>query len=262
MFCSLRSATANKTLLKHLVSLRVTLSTAKLSWIRQFVEHGRGIAALSGVIDRSLTKKRDTGSDVDEDIRSECVKSFRILLNTEPGFVTVLSSQMVISKIAFCLHTANDKLRSTVAEVLAALCIISGELGQKMVLTAMTDFKGFYNERSRFEYLVGSLITTDPLASTVEGGFSDARNPLVAFEYKTTAMSLLNAIVSTCESLEKRIQLREELCRRGLDPNQLMKLRNNAPVTFVTQLDMYEEEMREDLREAEDLVKANKFDLG
>lgn len=127
------------------------------------------MAALGGVLDRSLVRKREpmnaSSGDIDEDIRSECMKSFRILLNTEPGFMMVLSSQMVISKIAFCLYTSNDKLRTTVAEVLAAVCVISGVVGHRMVLTAFGDFKGFFNERYRFEYLVGSLINADPLGN-------------------------------------------------------------------------------------------------
>jgi hypothetical protein len=255
--------TPRKTLLKLLGALRVTLSTAKLSWIRQFVDNGRGIAVMAGVLDRSLTQTHGgANSDMDEDIRAECIKSFRILLNTEPGFMTVLSSQMVVSKIAFCLYTTNDRLRTTVAEVLAAICVISHEAGQKMVLTAFGDFRGFYNERFRFEYLVESLITTDPLLSTVGGTFSDGRNPVAAFEYKTTVMSLLNALVTTPEALEQRMQLRNELQQRGLGTVQLQKLRKDAPAALLTQIDLYEDEMAEDVKEAEALIKANKFDLG
>lgn len=252
-----------KALLKNLGALRITLSTASLSWIRQFVDNSRGIVAMAGVLDRSLTQKRGgASSDVDEEIRAECVKSFRILLNTEPGFVTVLSSQMVVSKIAFCLFTTNDRLRTTVAEVLAAICVISGETGQKMVLTAFGDFRGFYNERYRFEYLLESLTGTDPLLSTMSGAFSDSRNPVAAFEYKTTAMSLINAIVTTPEALDVRIQLRNEFQQRGLDAQQIAKLRKDAPAALITQLDLCEEEMAEDLKEAEVFIKANKSDLG
>jgi diaphanous 1 len=201
--------TLPKSLLKHLVSLRVTLSTAKLSWIRQFVENGRGISAIGGALDRVLARKRgamssggqyapargsmspqpasspssassavspssligaaptqtsSTFSDVDEDIQSECVKCLRSLLNTEPGFVQVLTAQPVVSRIAFTLFTPNDKLKSMAGEVLAALTLLGGDMGHKLVVTAMSDFRGFYNERYRFEYLVESVIGSDPLS--------------------------------------------------------------------------------------------------
>ena len=119
-----------------------------------------------------VRKQRDTSTsaannhgDLDEDVRSECVKCLRILMNTEPGFVMVLRSQLIVSKIAFCLHTSNDKLRNMVAEVLAALCVLSPTTGYRMVMVALMDFKGFFNERHRFEFLVDSIIGSDPLGT-------------------------------------------------------------------------------------------------
>ena len=252
---------AAKSTLKHLVSLRVTLTTAKISWIRQFVEHGAGLVALANVLDR-VTRKAASGqmlSDTEEDSRAECMKCLRTLLNTEPGFSTVLSSQSIVSKIALCLHTTNDKLRSMVAEVLAALCILSHDLGHQRVLNAMADLKNEIGERERFEYLVESIIGTDPLSMSFGGltlphspsstlSFSDERNPLVAYDYKTTAMSLVNALIGVPERMEKRIELRDEFFRRGLTVEALMELRRNAPASLITQLDLYDEEMAEDLK--------------
>jgi len=186
----------------------------------------------------------------------ECVKAFRILLNTEPGFMTIVQNQAIISKIAFCLYTTNDKLRTTVAEVLAAICVISGEIGHRVVMAAFGDFKGFFNERHRFEFLVESLIGVDQLPSP--GSFSDDRNPVAANDYKTMVMSLINALVTTPESLEIRLQLREEFHKRGLTSGQLVKLRFHAPVALITQIDLYEEEMREDFKEAEQTLGLKK----
>jgi diaphanous 1 len=237
---------------------------------------------LGGVLDRVLIRRREARSgntnhnalsDVDEDIRSECMKCLRVLLNTESGFLTVLNSPMVISKIAFCLHTSNDKLRTAVAEILAAIIVLSGEHGHRCVLTAMQDFKGFYNERARFEYLVSSIIGRDAygkkMLSTiylissagVADGFSDARNPMAAFEYRTTAMSLVNAIVAAPDSLEARIQLRDEFFRRGLTSKVLAEMKANAPANLLTQIDLYEEDMREDMKEADVLVQQTGINL-
>lgn len=78
------------------------------------------------------------------------------------------------------------------------------------------------------------------------------------FDYKTTGMSLINALVTTPDSLETRIQLRDEFNRRGLTPHQLAKLRHHAPISLLTQMDIYEEEMREDLKEVEQLIDSSK----
>jgi hypothetical protein len=96
----------------------------------------------------------------------------------------VLNSPVIVSKIAYCLHTSNDKLRTNVAEMLAAICVLSGEHGYKMTLAAMVtlslchdtddskvDFKAFYNERYRFEYLVQSIIENSSTGKSLEYHF-------------------------------------------------------------------------------------------
>ncbi|KAI3638636.1 hypothetical protein MIR68_003134 [Amoeboaphelidium protococcarum] len=250
-----------KSLLKLLVNLRVTLSTAKITWVRQFVENGKGLIAIGTVLDRANglkvpTKLSRARSDVDEEIRVECMKCMRFLLNTEPGFTTVLTSQLIISKIAFCLHSTNDKLRTTVTEILAALCILSTE-GHKMVLAAMSDFKGFYNERARFEYLVKSIVDEDPLVK----GFSDGRNPVSTFEYKASALTLVNAIIGVPEALDSRVQLREEFFRRGLVAERVKQMRKNATPNMITQLDIFDEEMSQDMKLAQSVMLGKGVDF-
>ncbi len=53
-------------------------------------------------------------------------------MNTEPGYVQVMQVPDLISKIACCMHTSNDKLRMMVAEMLAAICVMTVE-GHKYV---------------------------------------------------------------------------------------------------------------------------------
>jgi hypothetical protein len=72
-----------KALAKHLLSLRILLSTAKLSWIRQFLDT-RGFRALENVLDKTAIKKRGgKANDLDETLQSECVQCLRVLMNTE-----------------------------------------------------------------------------------------------------------------------------------------------------------------------------------
>ncbi len=77
-----------KQLQKTIVALRAVLGSAKIHWIRQFVETGQGIAAVGGVLDRVLVRNGDgrngPESEIEEEIRSECVQCLRLLLNTEP----------------------------------------------------------------------------------------------------------------------------------------------------------------------------------
>lgn len=75
--------TTQKTLVKHLQALRVALATAKLSWIRQFLD-SRGFRALETVLDKTTIKKRaGKANDLDETLQSECVQCLRVLMNTE-----------------------------------------------------------------------------------------------------------------------------------------------------------------------------------
>ena len=76
-------STNQKTLAKHLLSLRIALATAKLSWIRQFLD-GRGFRALENVLDKTAIKQRGgKANDLDETLQSECVQCLRVLMNTE-----------------------------------------------------------------------------------------------------------------------------------------------------------------------------------
>jgi hypothetical protein len=140
------------------------------------------------------------GTDLDTDAQLECVRCLRVLLNTEPGFEQVLGSRTLVAHIAYGTYTASNKLRTLVAEVLAALCVLSAE-GHQLVLAAFSDFRVAHEEKFRFEYLVQSLSD-----ETDEG-----------FEYRTACLTLINAIIGTPESLEERVALRGEFLRRGIE---------------------------------------------
>jgi diaphanous 1 len=104
----------------------------------------------------------------------------------------------------FCLHTPNNKLRSHVADVLAAICVMSLE-GHQFVLSAFSDFKQFHEEKFRFQYLVESL-----------KGNKEEEESSTFMEYKTASLRLINAIVNSPEDVEERMLLRDEFHRRGL----------------------------------------------
>lgn len=72
-------------LVKHLISLRVHLSTAKLSWVEQFLDEQKGMAALGALLAELVGKggKRKKLTDVEETVLYEVIKCLRVLLNTE-----------------------------------------------------------------------------------------------------------------------------------------------------------------------------------
>jgi len=72
-------------LVKHLISLRVHLSTASLTWIEEFVRERKGIDIM-GVILAGLVRKsgkRKTLTEVESTVLLELIKCLRVLLNTE-----------------------------------------------------------------------------------------------------------------------------------------------------------------------------------
>jgi len=72
-------------LVKHLISLRVHLSTAKLDWIEEFLTEGSGMDALGDLLGSLVGKggKRKKLTDTEGTVLLELIKCLRVLLNTE-----------------------------------------------------------------------------------------------------------------------------------------------------------------------------------
>ncbi|KAI5476137.1 hypothetical protein MNV49_000407 [Pseudohyphozyma bogoriensis] len=163
-------------------------------------------------------RRTDDQTDEDETVQTECIKCLRTLMNTEIGFEAVLSHANLITFIAYCLFTTSNKLRTQVADVLAALCVLSLQDGHKVVLEALTDFRVSHNEKFRFEYLIDSIRLKGRQHPTEDESDSpDVEDESALWEYRTAAMSLINSISNSPEDLEDRIALREEFTRRGLN---------------------------------------------
>ena len=77
--------TTDTKLVKHLISLRVHLSTANLAWIEDFVTTESGMNVLSDLLARLVSKggKRKKLSEVEDTVLLEVIKCLRALLNTE-----------------------------------------------------------------------------------------------------------------------------------------------------------------------------------
>ncbi|GAA5859773.1 hypothetical protein JCM1840_006447 [Sporobolomyces johnsonii] len=244
---------SQRSLVKHLIALRVRLSTAKLGWTQVFLGEAKGLEALEGLLARIVLKRINKGeapSEEDKTVQAECIKCLRVLLNTDIGFAQVLAHSNLITYIVYSLYTTSNKLRALVADVLAALCVLSLDNGHRVVLAAFSDARVAYDEKFRFEYLVDSLAVKD-----VQRDGEDDEHPheeedeTGLWEYRTAAMSLVNALANSPNELEERIMLREEFARRGLNEAMAGLRYVNPPEYFLTQLTVYAEERQEDQEE-------------
>lgn len=75
-------------LVKHLISLRVHLSTADLVWIEDFVSTVQGMDALGALLASLVAKdgKRRKLQNVEETVLLEVIKCIRVLLNTDVSY--------------------------------------------------------------------------------------------------------------------------------------------------------------------------------
>ena len=112
------------------------------------------------------------------------------------------------------MHTQSLKLRTLTSEVLAAICLLSLNQGHRLVLSALSDFTIAFDEAFRFEGLISSLRLPDENDEDTSAIGTEEEG---AWEARTATLALINALTNSPDSLEDRIQLREEFSRRGLN---------------------------------------------
>jgi diaphanous 1 len=90
--------TTDMKLVKHLISLRVHVSTANIAWIEEFVRREQGIDALGNTLSTLVSKggKRKILTEVESTVLFELVKCLRVLLNTEVSYYSYLISGMLM----------------------------------------------------------------------------------------------------------------------------------------------------------------------
>lgn len=113
------------------------------------------------------------------------------------------------------LHTESLKLKALTCELLAAICLLSIRQGYRLVLSSFSDYRTEFEESFRFEELVTALRSDDQYDNNDESAMNDVKEGI--WEARAAALTLINALTTCPESLEERIQLREEFSRRGLN---------------------------------------------
>lgn len=81
----IRKKAMDMKLVKHLISLRVHLSTAIVAWISEFVMEEKGMEVIGQLLGGLVSKggKRKSLNEVEDMILLELIKCLRVLMNTE-----------------------------------------------------------------------------------------------------------------------------------------------------------------------------------
>lgn len=125
------------------------------------------------------------------------------------------------------MHTDSLKIRTLTGELLAAICALSVTQGHRMVLAALSDYRVAFDESFRFETILSYIrFTGEDEGDHITGapprdGIADDGG----WEARTAVLTLINALTNCPDSLEDRIQLREEFSRRGLNEIIVVSIR-------------------------------------
>jgi len=212
-----------------LASLCSTLQSKPATWSKALIE-ANGIEVLLDVL---VHIEKGGQKDSDIILQSLTVTCLLSLLNSKFGIEKAITTPNSMNKLILCMDTGKVDTRSSVFEILTAVCIIS-EKGYQLVLEAMTHFKQSRKEKFRFTFLVDSM---KKLADDKE--------------YLTTCLALINGLVNSSDEIDERVQLRTEFSRLGLD--HIIKENKKIPYEeapdLLTQIDVYEDEARNDQEE-------------
>ncbi|KAF8179058.1 armadillo-type protein, partial [Mycena galopus ATCC 62051] len=206
----LRTTKADVKLVKHMISLRVRLSTAPMPWIQEFVGDQHGMDVL-GTFLSNFVAKDSKGRNLTEAVGImllETIKCLRVLLNADPQYY--LSSPTIFTYIAYSLHRSSPKLRAMASDLLGGLVTVLFAEGHKAVLAAFSDYRVAYDESFRFQSVLEFLRLPD-----LPGDAETNENEI--WEARIASMALINTIINFPDSLEDRVMLREEFGCRGLN---------------------------------------------
>ncbi|WWD06090.1 hypothetical protein V865_004175 [Kwoniella europaea PYCC6329] len=229
-----------QSLLKHLLSLRVTLSTVKLSWINEFILLD-GLTAISSLLEKVAREPRQK-SDIGEQIIAEIGKSLRVLMNTDVGFNATLCHQTLLNNPVLSLRTPSYRIRNQMLDLLTAMVTLSPDTGSRLVLDALSELKLVTQDKYRFSWFVESMKPVQ-----------DEEENQGVWEWRTGVVALCSALCNAREEVEERLELRGELKRRGFVKTlQDLEIRE-PPSNFLNQCTHYLDDQEDDLMEFREL---------
>lgn len=217
-------------------SLRITLSSHPVSWVKNFGT--RGLELILDILNDVYRAQHDKGyiSDEYSKIHQECLRCLRSFMNNTYGLKTVFDQKEVFILVARSLDPLRPNVMQEAAKLLAAICILLDVQGHDRVLEAIT-IAAENQSRDRFS----------PIVQGVNQRESDST--------RACCMQLINAIVNMPEDFEFRIFLRNEFMRAGLY-GMIDDLKKTASPDLAIQVEVFIKHKDEDYEEL-----SEKFDL-
>ncbi|XP_077284058.1 protein diaphanous-like [Arctopsyche grandis] len=178
--------TVNK-LTACLENLRISLTNNPLSWVEDFVE--TGVQKLVSILSSCYVKdERYTRP------QQECIKCLKAIMYDTVGCRAVFACPAAFPAIAKSVDPSKPHCMFEAVKVLAATCLVPN--GHQKVLDAIT-ISGDPSSGKRFYPIIQGLQNDSSESS------------------KVACMQLLNAIISTPDDLDLRLNLRNEIMRIG-----------------------------------------------
>ncbi|OCF44305.1 hypothetical protein I317_01923, partial [Kwoniella heveanensis CBS 569] len=234
----------SQNLLRHLISLRVTLSTAKMQWINQFILLD-GIPIINKVLSKQARQVMQPG-DSTQQVIGEVGKCLRMLMNTESGFNAVIENTGMITSVTLCLRVPSLKVRAQVVDLLSGLVTLAPIEGRRLVLDGLSDLSQLNGDDHRFDFLMRSF-------GHEPGSDGVGEEPLGLWEWRTSALAFLSVLCNASEEVEERVELRGELRRRGLYKILEELGESEPPDGFLNHLDLFSEDGEDDLVQLREL---------
>lgn len=177
------------------IKVKDAIKAAKSNWLPTFFELG----GLSGLL-LQLVKVQGLSDKTQDEMRIqfELLLAVKSVMSNQNGLDQMLDQPDLIASLALNIDSEDTAICTQTLELLAVL-MATGEAGARIVLDALDFFKLVTRERVRFQCLVDALYSKD-----------------TSFAFKRDIMLFLNAILSTANDLEERLEVRADLIYSGI----------------------------------------------
>ncbi|KAI8883190.1 actin-binding FH2 [Backusella circina FSU 941] len=190
---------------KMMARLELSLRCESLKWLRRFVDI-EGMKLLTSILEQYHEDTKCKRRGVDLHMECELLKCFKALLNNTVGASEASSHPAYILQLIISIKSASLHNRRLVLEVLIFICYFSFPQGQTLVLDALSHLSDISETPNQFGFWLSTW------KSAVAKNTLDPQ----MMEYSLCNMMLVNAIINVTESLQERIQLRQQLNQAGL----------------------------------------------
>ncbi|XP_054551857.1 protein diaphanous homolog 2 [Talpa occidentalis] len=221
----LRSGIADEKLLNCLESLRVSLTSNPVSWVKNFGHEGLGL--LLDVLEKLLDKKQQENIDKKNQYKLiQCLKAF---MNNKFGLQLILKDERSLLLLARAVDPKQANMMTEIVKILSAICIVGEDNILDKLLEAIST-AAERNNKERFSPIVEGLENHE------------------ALQLQVACMQFINALVTSPYELDFRIHLRNEFLRSGLKA-MLPDLKEKENEELDIQLKVFDENKEDDLTE-------------